>query len=37
MNYYFDHREEINLEITQEWDQVKISMTQIAKSLFTAG
>jgi len=37
MGYYFDHQEEIDLEITQEWDQIQVNITQIAKSLFTAG
>jgi hypothetical protein len=34
MGYYFDHQEEIDQEITQEWDQVQVSMTRIAKSPF---
>jgi hypothetical protein len=37
MGYYFDHQEEINQKITQEWEQIQVNMTQIAKSLFTAG
>ncbi len=32
MDYYFDHQEEINQKITQEWDQIQVSMTRIAKS-----
>lgn len=34
MGYYFDHQEEIDREITQEWEQVQISITQVARSLF---
>ena len=37
MGYYFNHQEEIDLEITQEWDQVQISITRIAKSPFYTG
>jgi hypothetical protein len=37
MGYYFDHLKEIDQEITQEWDQIQVNITQIAKSLFTAG
>jgi hypothetical protein len=37
MGYYFDHQEEINQKITQEWDQVQISITRIAKSPFYTG
>lgn len=37
MDYYFDYQEEIDLEITQEWDQVQISITRIAKSPFYNG
>ncbi|MFM7221191.1 MAG: DUF433 domain-containing protein [Nodosilinea sp.] len=34
MGYYFDHQEEIDREITQEWEQVQTSITQVAKSPF---
>jgi len=34
MGYYFDHQEEIDREITQEWEQVQTSVTQVAKSPF---
>ncbi len=34
MGYYFDHQEEIDREITQEWEQVQISITQVARSPF---
>ena len=34
MGYYFDHQEEIDQEITQEWDQVQTSITQRARSPF---
>ncbi|MFH7241212.1 MAG: DUF433 domain-containing protein [Spirulina sp.] len=34
MGYYFDHQEEIDREITQEWDQVQTSITQVARSPF---
>jgi len=34
MGYYFDHQEEIDQEITQEWDQVQTSITQVARSPF---
>lgn len=34
MGYYFDHQEEIDQEITQEWQQVQESMTQATKSPF---
>ena len=34
MGYYFNHQEEIDLEITQEWDQVQVNMTRIAKLPF---
>ena len=37
MGYYFDHQEEIDLEITQEWDQIQVSMTRIVKSPFYTG
>ena len=37
MGYYFNHQEEIDLEITQEWDQIQVNITQIAKSLFYTG
>ena len=37
MGYYFNHQEEIDLEITQEWDQIQVSMTRIAKSPFYTG
>ena len=34
MGYYFDHQEEIDQEITQEWEQVQAGMTQAANSPF---
>jgi hypothetical protein len=34
MGYYFDHQEEIDREITQEWEQVQTSIAQVAKSPF---
>jgi len=34
MGYYFDHQEEIDQEITQEWQQVQESTTRAAKSPF---
>jgi hypothetical protein len=34
MGYYFDHQEEIDREITQEWNQVQTSITQVARSPF---
>ncbi|WP_293331203.1 hypothetical protein [Microcoleus sp. CAWBG58] len=34
MGYYFDHQEEIDREINQEWQQVQQNMTQAAKSPF---
>ncbi|NCR11001.1 hypothetical protein [Microcystis aeruginosa] len=34
MGYYFNHQEEIDQEITQEWDQVQVNMTRIAKLPF---
>lgn len=34
MGYYFDHQEEIDQEITQEWDQVQTSIAQRARSPF---
>ncbi len=34
MGYYFDHQEEIDQEITQEWEQVQSVMTQGARSPF---
>lgn len=34
MGYYFDHQEEIDREINQEWQQVQENMTQAAKSPF---
>jgi hypothetical protein len=35
MSYYFDHQEEIDQEITLEWQQVQENMTnQAAKSPF---
>jgi len=34
MGYYFDHQEEIDQEITQEWEQVQTSITQVARSPF---
>lgn len=32
MGYYFDHQEEIDQEIAQEWQQVQENLTQAAKS-----
>ncbi|WP_271955349.1 hypothetical protein [Microcystis aeruginosa] len=37
MSYYFEHQEEIDQQITQEWDQIQVSMTRIAKSPFYTG
>ncbi|MGF1499549.1 MAG: DUF433 domain-containing protein [Elainellaceae cyanobacterium] len=34
MGYYFDHQEEIDQEITQEWQQTQEGMAQAAKSSF---
>jgi hypothetical protein len=34
MGYYFDHQEEIDREISQEWKQVQENMTQATKSPF---
>ena len=34
MGYYFDHQEEIDQEITQEWEQVQTSSTQVSRSPF---
>ena len=34
MGYYFDHQEEIDQEITQEWEQVQTSVAQVARSPF---
>jgi hypothetical protein len=34
MGYYFDHQEEIDREITQEWEQVQANRTQVARSPF---
>ncbi len=34
MGYYFDHQEEIDQEITQEWEQVQAAMTQAFRSPF---
>jgi hypothetical protein len=34
MGYYFDHQEEIDLEIRQELQQVQENMTQATKSPF---
>jgi hypothetical protein len=34
MAYYFDHQEEIDQEITQEWEQVQASATQVVRSPF---
>jgi len=36
MGYYFDHQEEIDREITQEWEQVQTSINQVARSPFYA-
>ncbi|MGB3311812.1 MAG: DUF433 domain-containing protein [Nodosilinea sp.] len=35
MGYYFDHQEEIDREIIQEWEQVQTSITQISRSPFS--
>jgi len=34
MGYYFDHQEEIDQEINQEWEQVQTHLTQTARSPF---
>ena len=34
MGYYFDHQEEIEREITQEWEQVKSSSARAKESPF---
>jgi len=34
MGYYFDHQEEIDQEITQEWEQVQASTTPAVRSPF---
>lgn len=34
MGYYFDHQEEIDQEISQEWEQVQTSTTQGVRSPF---
>jgi Protein of unknown function (DUF433) len=34
MGYYFDHQEEIDQEISQEWQQVQENMNQIAQFPF---
>ncbi|MFM7221327.1 MAG: DUF433 domain-containing protein [Nodosilinea sp.] len=34
MGYYFDHQEEIDREITQEWEQVQNTITRVARSPF---
>jgi hypothetical protein len=34
MGYYFDHQEEIDWEITHEWEQVQTSITRVARSPF---
>lgn len=34
MGYYFDHQEEIEQEIAQEWEQVQLSSVQATKSPF---
>lgn len=34
MGYYFDHQEEIDREITQEWEQMQDSVVQAARSPF---
>ncbi|PZO43673.1 MAG: hypothetical protein DCF15_22435 [Phormidesmis priestleyi] len=34
MGYYFDHQEEIDQEIKQEWEQVEANRVQAAKSPF---
>lgn len=34
MGYYFNRQEEIDGEIAQEWDQVQVNMTRIAKLPF---
>ena len=35
MGYYFDHQEEIDREISQEWQQVQENTIQAAKSPFS--
>ncbi|NEQ97592.1 MAG: DUF433 domain-containing protein [Cyanothece sp. SIO2G6] len=34
MGYYFDHQQEIDQEITQEWEQVQVSQAQSIPSPF---
>ncbi len=34
MGYYFDHQDEIDQEISQEWQDTQASMTQAPKSPF---
>ncbi|HEY9873622.1 MAG TPA: DUF433 domain-containing protein [Candidatus Obscuribacterales bacterium] len=34
MGYYFDHQEEIDREIAQEWEQVQDSVAQVDRSPF---
>jgi Protein of unknown function (DUF433) len=34
MGYYFDHQEEIDQEISQEWQQVQENINQTAQSPF---
>lgn len=34
MGYYFDHQEEIDQEITQEWEQVQADATRLVRSPF---
>ncbi|MGB3292649.1 MAG: DUF433 domain-containing protein [Phormidesmis sp.] len=34
MGYYFDHQEEIDREITQEWEQVQSSTPKTTRSPF---
>lgn len=34
MGYYFDHQEEIDLEITQEWEQAQATTPQADRSPF---
>jgi hypothetical protein len=34
MGYYFDHQEDIDQEITQEWEQVQTRITQKSRSPF---
>lgn len=36
MGYYFDHQEEIDQEITQEWEHFQASATHAARSPFYA-